>query len=116
MWVLDLEAAPPRLRGLLSRWALEVRAGLYVASSGARTRELVWQLVQRELGGGNAVLVYDAPREPQGFAVETAGANRREVTRVDGLQLVRFVPREEDQLGWEDDAGESIDLEYLRHG
>lgn len=92
MWLIDLEAAPPRLRGLLSRWAIEVRAGLYVGSTSAKVRDAIWHLVQRALGvESNAVLVYDA-RNVQGFEVRTAGKNRREIVDVDGLWLAQFQP------------------------
>ena len=92
MWLIDLEAAPPRLRGLLSRWGVEVRAGVYVGSTSAKVRDAIWELVERGLGAeANAVLVYDA-RNVQGFEVRTSGVNRREIVDVDGLVLARFAP------------------------
>ena len=39
MLVIVTEAAPPRLRGFLARWLLEVRAGVYVGSYSVRVRE-----------------------------------------------------------------------------
>ena len=92
MWLIDLEAAPPRLRGFLSRWGVEVRAGLYLGSTGARVRDAIWELVVESIGAeGNAVLAYDA-RNVQGFEVRTAGANRRDIVDVDGLWLAKFKP------------------------
>ena len=99
MWLIDLEAAPPRLRGFLSRWGVEVRAGLYLGSTGARVRDAIWELVVGSLGAeGNAVLAYDA-RNVQGFEVRTAGANRRDVVDVDGLWLAKFKPLTKDGDG-----------------
>lgn len=92
MWIIDTEAAPPRLRGMLARWAIEVRAGLYAASTTAKVRDLVWKEVLRELGpDANAVMVLAAPTTPVGFEVRTAGKNRRVALDVDGVTLMAFV-------------------------
>lgn len=89
MMVIVVENAPPRLRGRLSLWLAEVRAGVYVGSYAARTRERIWDEAQQLLGDGSAVLAWAAPTD-SGFAFETAGANRREAVDFDGLTLVRF--------------------------
>ena len=92
MWVIDLENAPDRLRGSLARWAVEVRAGLYVGSSGPKARDAIWTLVaQLARADTSAVLIYDT-RGPQGFEVSTLGPNRREIVDMDGLWLARFHP------------------------
>ena len=87
--VIVVENGPPRLRGRLSLWLAEVRAGIYVGSYAARTRERIWDEVLQLLGDGSAVLAWAAPTD-SGFAFETAGANRREAVDLDGLTLVRF--------------------------
>lgn len=93
MWVLDLENAPEKLRGLLSRWGVEVRAGLFVGSSSGKAREGLWATVcSLARPETSAVLVYDSAG-PQGFEARTLGPHRREVVDVDGLWLVRFHPR-----------------------
>lgn len=93
MWVIDLEAAPPRLRGMLSRWGVEVRAGMYVGNTSAKQRDAIWEVVLSELGSGaSAVMVHDA-RCVQGFEARTAGPNRRQIVDVDGLWLAQFAPR-----------------------
>lgn len=38
MLVIVLEAAPPRLRGRLALWLVEVRAGVYVGDFSKRVR------------------------------------------------------------------------------
>lgn len=90
MIVIVLENAPPRLRGRLSLWFAELRAGVYVGVYSARTRERVWQEVLELLGDGSAVMAWSAPTD-SGFAFETAGPNRREAVDFDGLTLVRFL-------------------------
>jgi len=113
MWLIDLEGPPPALRGLLSRWGVEVRAGMYVGSTSARVRDDVWALVVEGLGDGNAVLVYDA-RNAQGFELRTAGRNRREVVNLDGIELVRFRPAEHTAVPWDESDLLDVDTEYAK--
>lgn len=89
MMVIVVENGPPRLRGRLSLWLAEVRAGVYVGSYSARTRERIWEEVVQLLGDGSAVIAWAAPTD-SGFAFETVGPNRREAIDFDGLTLVRF--------------------------
>ena len=91
MMVVVLENAPPRLRGRLSLWLVEARAGVYVGQYSKRTRERIWEEIGRMIGPGNAVLAYSAPTEA-GYRIETLGANRREPIDFDGLAMVRFKP------------------------
>ena len=41
MLAIVLENAPPRLRGRLAIWLLEVRAGVYVGKVSRRIREMI---------------------------------------------------------------------------
>lgn|SRR5690606_28349919 len=91
MLVIVVENAPPRLRGRLSLWLAEIRAGVYVGDYSARTRERIWGEVLELLGDGSAAIAWTAPTD-SGFAFETAGANRREAVDFDGLTLVSFGP------------------------
>lgn len=43
MIVVVTESVPPRLRGRLAVWLLEVRAGVYIGHVSARIREMIWQ-------------------------------------------------------------------------
>lgn len=91
MLVIVTEAAPPRLRGYLSRWLLEVRAGVYLGDYSVRVREKLWKVVSREILEGNAVMAWSANSE-SGFAFVTTGKNRREPVDWEGFSLVRFAP------------------------
>jgi len=86
-----VENAPPRLRGRLAVWLLEVRAGVYVGNYSRRTRERIWDEVKGAIGEGNAVLVF-ASATDAGFTFETCGSNRREPVDFDGFTLVSFQP------------------------
>lgn len=89
MMTIIVENAPPRLRGRLAVWLLELRAGVYVGNYGRRTRERIWDEVKGAIEGGNGVIAWTALNDA-GFAFETCGTNRREPVDFDGFVLVSF--------------------------
>lgn len=89
MMIVVVENAPPRLRGRLAVWLLEIRAGVYVGDYGRRTRERIWDEVETSIEGGNAVIAWTATNDA-GFAFRTCGSNRREPVDFDGFTLVAF--------------------------
>lgn len=93
MLVIVVENAPPRLRGRLAIWLLEIRAGVYVGKYSRRTREMVWNQVEKGIEGGNAVMVWTTNTE-SGFDFQTLGTNRRIPEEMDGIKLVSFSPKE----------------------
>ena len=46
MLVIVLENAPPRLRGRLAIWLLEIRAGVYVGNYAAKIQDYIWEQVE----------------------------------------------------------------------
>ena len=91
MLVIVLENAPPRLRGRLAIWLLEVRAGVYVGNYSARVRDYIWNQVEKGIEEGNAVMAWRANNEA-GFDFVTLGTNRRVPVVLDGAKLVSFLP------------------------
>ena len=91
MMAIVVNNAPPRLRGRLCVWLLEVRAGVYVGKYNKKTREMIWGQVMSEIDQGDAVIVWSAPNE-SGFEFLTCGVNRREPFDKEGLKLVKFLP------------------------
>ena len=67
---LVLTAVPTGLRGDLTKWLMEISAGVFVGDPGARIREELWRRVVNESARGRAIMVYNAATE-QGFAVRT---------------------------------------------
>ncbi len=92
MVVVQVENASDKLRGTLTAWCLEVRAGLYVGKMSARLRDSIWSMIT---GNWNkefsAVMIYSSNNE-QGFVMRTYGANRRTVVHMDGLELIEYMP------------------------
>lgn len=91
MLVIVLENAPPRLRGRLAIWLLEVRAGVYVGNYSPKVRQTIWGQVEEGIEDGNAVMVWRSNNE-SGFDFETLGANRRIPAEINGVRLVSFFP------------------------
>jgi CRISPR-associated protein Cas2 len=91
MLVIVLENAPPRLRGRLAIWLLEIRAGVYVGNYSTKVRDHIWNQVEVGLGEGNAVMAWRTNNEA-GFDFMTLGQNRRIPVEVDGATLVSFLP------------------------
>lgn len=97
MLVIVLENAPPRLRGRMAIWLLEVRAGVYVGSYSAKVRTEIWSHVEAGIGEGNAVMAWRVKNEA-GFDFVTLGTNRRNPVDFDGAKLVSFLPQEDKAL------------------
>lgn len=91
MLVIVLENAPPRLRGRLAIWLLEIRAGVYVGNYSAKVREYIWSQVEAGIGEGNAIMAWRVSNEA-GFDFITLGQNRRTPVEIDGAKLVSFLP------------------------
>jgi CRISPR-associated protein Cas2 len=98
MLVIVIENAPPRLRGRLAVWLLEIRAGVYVGNYSIKVRDMIWEQVEAGIEDGNAVIAW-RERNESGFDFKTLGPNRRLPVDVDGMKLVSFlpeIPEEED--------------------
>ena len=91
MLVVVTEAVPPRLRGRLAVWLLEIRAGVYIGDVSRRVREMVWDQITALAEEGNVVMAW-ATNTESGFEFITYGTNRREPIDLDGLRLVKFSP------------------------
>jgi len=89
------EAVPPRLRGRLAVWLLEVRAGVYVGDVSARIREMLWDQINALADDGNVVMIW-ATNTESGFDFVTYGENRRMPVDFDGMRLVIFSPEDRD--------------------
>lgn len=86
MVVLVLTACPSGLRGHLTRWLLEISAGVYVGKVSARVRDEMWLRVLDLAKDGRALLIYEDDSE-QGLSFRV---HRHHWTPIDldGLQLL----------------------------
>ena len=97
MLIVVTEAVPPRLRGCLAVWLLEVRAGVYLGNVSRRVREMLWEHCEALMEDGNIVMAWQTNTE-SGFDFQTLGKNRRMPIDHDGLRLVEFFPVDGENL------------------
>ncbi len=95
MLVIVVENAPPRLRGRLAVWLLEIRAGVYVGNLSRRIREMIWDQIGKGIGEGNAIMAWSTNTE-SGYDFLTLGPNRRIPKEMDGIKLVSFLSENAD--------------------
>jgi CRISPR-associated protein Cas2 len=86
--VLILERVPVGLRGELTRWFLELRAGVFVGTVNAMVRELLWNEICQKAGGGAALLIFRTDNE-QGFSFRLWGEPSYYPEEFEGLLLMR---------------------------
>jgi len=94
MLVIVTENVPPRLRGRLAVWLIEIRAGVYVGDLSTKVREMIWQQIEIGIEEGNVIMTWSTNTEA-GFDFLTLGENRRLPVEIDGLKLVSFYPIED---------------------
>jgi CRISPR-associated endoribonuclease Cas2 subtype I-E len=63
MLVIVTENVPPRLRGRLAIWLLEIRAGVYICHPSKRLREFIWNQIKEGVENGNAVMAWSTNAE-----------------------------------------------------
>ncbi|MFQ6144593.1 type I-E CRISPR-associated endoribonuclease Cas2e [Streptomyces seoulensis] len=87
MTVIVLTNCPPGLRGFLTRWLLEISAGVFIGNPSARIRDVLWNEVQQYAGQGRALLAHTTNNE-QGFTFRTHD-HAWHPTDQEGLTLIR---------------------------
>jgi CRISPR-associated protein Cas2 len=85
--VVITQRVTPSTRGFLTRWLLEISAGVFVGTVSKRVRDGLWTEMCARRGLGALTLIYRAQNE-QGFAILTAGKDRRQQRDFDGLTLL----------------------------
>ena len=78
--VVVTEDVPPRLRGRLAVWLLQVRAGVYVGDVSRRIREMIWEQCRVFCEGGNIAMIWATSTE-SGFDFQTMGTNPQDTCR-----------------------------------
>ncbi|GAB4151235.1 MAG: hypothetical protein Fur005_00010 [Roseiflexaceae bacterium] len=89
MTVIVLERVPIGVRGELSRWMLEVRAGVFVGRISAAVRSILWEYICEQMQEGAGMLIYQTNSE-QGFAMRSCGRTDRKLIEREGLTLVQI--------------------------
>lgn len=86
--MIVMDRSTEALRGQLTRWMLEVKAGVFVGTVSVMVRDLLWEKVKEDIDAGAAMMIYPSQNE-QGFSMEMCHSPRRSVVDFDGLYLVK---------------------------
>ncbi len=89
MVVFILERVTPGLRGELTRWMLEPKAGVFVGRISAMVRDRLWDLACKRMRDGAGMLIYTTDTE-QGYAIRYWGETKRQVIDIEGLTLIKI--------------------------
>ena len=86
MVVITLSNCPPKLRGDLSKWLLEISTGVYAGHINAKVRENLWDRICKHLSDGRATMVWSTSGEQHmDFAVHNSLWKPRDY---DGIKLI----------------------------
>lgn len=88
MVVMILERVNLSLRGELTHWLLEIKAGVFVGDVNAMVRDRLWEKCAKSRGGGSVFQAWSTNSE-QGFLMRLTGDNNRAVKDWEGLQLIQ---------------------------
>jgi len=81
-----LEKSTPSQRGEMSRLAIEVKSGVFVADISSRVRDKLWEKISKKWGL-DAIMIYSSNSE-QSYRIQFNGDPSREVINFDGIQLI----------------------------
>jgi CRISPR-associated protein Cas2 len=87
--IFIVENVPQSLRGELSRWMIEPKAGIFVGKISATVRFNLWEKMVKNVKNGGCIMIYTKNNE-QGFAVASFGDTTRRIVDVEGLFLVEI--------------------------
>lgn len=88
MVVMVLERVTRALRGELTHWLIEVKAGVFVGDVNAMVRDRLWEKCAGRRGAGSVFQAWSGNNE-QGFSMRLVGEDRRAVVNWEGVQLIQ---------------------------
>lgn len=88
MVVMILEKVPAGVRGELTRWLIEPHPGVFIGHVNAMVRDKLWEKCCEAKRTGGVFQAWSTNTE-QKLQMRVAGATRRSVIDLEGLQLVR---------------------------
>ncbi len=86
MTVMILERVSPSLRGTLSRWLIEVKAGVFVGRLNGLVRNLIWEKCAKELKDGTMIMIWKTNTE-QGFDLKHTNCKDYIPINMEGIWL-----------------------------
>ncbi len=89
MIIMILENVPVSVRGELSRWLLEPRAGVFIGHVSGMVRDRLWQKCCKNEKVGGLMQAWSNNTE-QRFSMRTHGDTSRRIVEFEGIQLVQI--------------------------
>lgn len=86
--MMILESVPIGVRGELTRWLLELRAGVFVGNVSAMVRDKLWEMVCDKLHKKGGGFLIQSTNTEQGYTVRSVGTTTKIVEDYDGLLLI----------------------------
>lgn len=86
--VLALENMSEGVRGKLTRWVIEAKAGVFVGNMNPVLREKIWEIVIENMDIETSALMIYSDKTEQGFSIKMAGTPRRYVVDFEGLSFI----------------------------
>lgn len=87
MVVITLSNCPPKLRGDLTKWLIEIDTGVFVGNLNARIRDAVWNRICENIKNGRASMAFNTNGEQKlDFRIHNTDW---EPVDFDGIKLVR---------------------------
>ena len=90
MLVMIMERVPASLRGELTRWLIEPKAGVFVGKVSKLVRDKLWTKAIKGSKDGSVVQIWDSNNE-QGFKCRVHGEPARHLVDMEGLTLVKIL-------------------------
>lgn len=89
MLIMILENVPPGLRGELSRWLIEPRAGVFIGHVSAMVRDRLWEKCCADRKAGGVLQAWSTNNE-QRFQLRLHGDTSRQLVTIEGYQLIQI--------------------------
>jgi len=90
MVVIILESVPLSLRGELSRWLIELKAGVFIGHVNARVRDKLWEMCCMRVRDGSVIQAWNTNNE-QKMDMRAFKLEGREIVDMEGLKLVKLL-------------------------
>ncbi|PKY71002.1 type I-E CRISPR-associated endoribonuclease Cas2 [Brevibacterium ravenspurgense] len=87
MVIVVLSSCPAGLRGDVTKWLVEISAGVFVGKLSARLRELLWERIAEASSTGQALMIWSTNNE-QAFDYRVKD-HKWEPVDLDGITLMR---------------------------
>jgi CRISPR-associated protein Cas2 len=97
MIVMILEHVPARLRGELTRWLIEPKAGVYIGHVNAMVRDRLWEKCCAVKGLKGGVLQIWSTNTEQRYMMRMYGEMQRKIVELEGMQLI-CIPEHKDNV------------------